>query len=491
MADKRYKLTGEHFYKFFQCPHWLWYDVYGDAQKKKAVPPLVDMIYRGGIKHEKKALASKKFEEIMPELFKDLDEAFSATLELMKQGKNIYHGVLLDEDWAGMPDLLEARPMSELGMPKAKSKFGDYYYVVYDIRENSDLRDEYKFQLVLYSLILERLQGVLPKEAYVVNADGEEKSFSVEDFIDYFHISREQIEKILDGEKPPPFLKSGCKKSPWYTICLEETQGCGDVSLIYRLSQSDQRQLYEAGIKTVKDLAEADVNDLYKKLPNWYFDKLTRFHNQALSLTNNGPIVVKKPEFPEARYELYFDIESDPTEGIIYLLGFWIKDNKKGGEGEYKYFLAKDKSEEEKMWKEFLEFVDGFDDFVLYYYGFYERKIFNQMAQRFGTSWDMIRKFKDHSFDLLSFVTDSVVLPLYFYGLKDVAKHIGFKWKDEEAGGAESVVWYNEWKEKNDKKILKRILDYNEDDVKATMFVREWLKTQKPQKEKEKLPEEY
>src|SRR4030042_2289083 len=105
------KLTGEHFYNFFQCPHWIWFDVYGDAASKRETPPLLDLIYKGKM-HEagEKLHAHKKFEEIKPELFRDLDEAFMATLELMKQGKNIYHGVLMHDDWVGMPDLLEARP---------------------------------------------------------------------------------------------------------------------------------------------------------------------------------------------------------------------------------------------------------------------------------------------------------------------------------------------------------------------------------------------
>ena len=109
MPDKKYKLTGEHFYKFFQCPHWIWYDVYGDQTKKGKIPPLIEMIHQDGLKHEKEMIKSRKFEEIKPELFRDLDEAFLATMELMKQGKNIYHGVLMEGDWVGIPILLEAR----------------------------------------------------------------------------------------------------------------------------------------------------------------------------------------------------------------------------------------------------------------------------------------------------------------------------------------------------------------------------------------------
>ena len=84
---------------------------------------------------------------------------------------------------------------------------------------------------------------------------------------------------------------------------------------------------------------------------------------------------------------------------------------------------------------------------------------------------------------------DAVILPLYFYSLKDVARFIGFQWQAEDAGGAESVVWYNQWKDSGDKKILQKILDYNKDDVVATMVVKEWLEKQKPKMQREILPE--
>src|SRR5512132_1249556 len=118
--NKKY-LEADHFYKFFQCPHWIWYDIYGDASKKKQMPPLLEMIYKGKYKTEPAIVEHKKFEEIKPELFRDLDEAFLATLEMMKQGKNIYHGVLMDGNWVGIADLLEARP--------GKSDLGDWEYV--------------------------------------------------------------------------------------------------------------------------------------------------------------------------------------------------------------------------------------------------------------------------------------------------------------------------------------------------------------------------
>ncbi|PIR41846.1 MAG: hypothetical protein COV30_01490 [Candidatus Yanofskybacteria bacterium CG10_big_fil_rev_8_21_14_0_10_37_15] len=474
------KLTAEHFYKFFQCPHWIWYDIYEDAKKKRKIPPLLDIIYSGKMPRIGETIQQhKKFEEIKPELFKDLDEAFMTTLEMMKQGKNIYHGVLMYEDWVGMPDFLEARP--------GKSGLGDWEYVVYDARSSLEMGDDTKFQLVFYSLIIERLQGKRPKDAYIIDPQGNERSFLVDDFVDQFHLTREQIEKILEGEKPAPFLKSGCKRTPWYSLCVNDAQGCGDVSLIYRISQADQRRLYDTGIKTVSDMAEADVNDLQVNLEDWPFDKIVRMNNQAKVLVVNEPKILRKPEFPTVKHEVYFDIESDPTRDLDYLLGFIVRNVQSGEVSEYKYFFAENKSEEPKMWQNFLDFLATLEDFVIYHYAFYERQVFDRLALRYGAPSELISKFRENTIDLHMKVIDSVVLPLYFYSLKDVAGYVGYKWNDPEAGGAESVVWYDDWLKKKDSNIMNKILRYNEDDVQATLKIKIWLESQKPVKKKETL----
>lgn len=478
------KLHGDHFYKFFQCPHWIWYDIYGDVSKKRAMPPLLDLIYKGKALSKNSIANHKKFEEVKPEMFKDIEEAFLATVGLMRQGKNIYHGVLMNEDWVGIPDLLEARPLPQGQGKPGKSNFGDWHYVVYDVQSSLELRDENKFQLIFYSLILERLQGVRPEKAYVIDADGNERSFVVDEFVDAFNLTREQIQKVLNGEKPAPFLKSGCKRTPWYTLCLEETRGCNDVSLIFKLSQADQRRLYEIGIKTVSDMAEANVSDLQFKLEDWPFDKLVRLNNQAKVLVTNEPLILRQAVFPQVKTEIYFDVEGDPTSDTDYLLGYLIKNN---GESKYNYLMAKEKDEEKEIWKKFLDFLAGLDDFVIYHYAYYERQVFDKLALRYGAPTALVEKFRDNTIDLHTKLVDSVVLPLYFYSLKDVAGYLRYKWSDPGAGGAESVVWYTEWLDKKDNKILNKLLRYNEDDVQATLVIKEWLEKQKPHTSRERL----
>lgn len=483
MAEPR--LTSEHFYKFFQCPHWIWYDIYGDQGKKQQASPLLELIYRGKRKDTGGTLAKhKQFEELKPEEYRDLEETYLATLELMKQGKNIYHGALLFEEWAGLPDFLEARP--------GKSELGPFEYVVYDVQRSLDLRDEHKFPLVFYSLIIERIQGVRPREAFIMDPQGNERSFLVDDFVDQFHLVRGEIEKILDGEKPAPFLKSGCKRTPWYSVCQEGSEGCNDVSLIYRLSQADQRHLYGVGIKTVKQLADTDPDTLQDKLPSWPYDKALRFHNQAKVLESGEDMIIRKPEFPAVKTEVYFDVEGYPLQDVDYLFGLLVRDTQSGKE-EYKSIVAEKPEDEAVAWRKFLDELAVWDDFVIYHYAYYERTLFDSLVAKYGAPSALVQKFHEHAIDLHLKTVESVVLPLYFYTLKDIGKHLGYEWSDPDAGGAESVVWYDEWLKTGEREILNKIIRYNEDDVRATMLLKDWLAGNKPKKKREErqaLPKE-
>ncbi|HXK36483.1 MAG TPA: TM0106 family RecB-like putative nuclease, partial [Candidatus Paceibacterota bacterium] len=386
------RLTAEHFYKFFQCPHWIWYDIYADSSRRKEPSPLLELIHKGKMAQGSAALQPhKKFEELKPEQYRDLEEAYLATLDLMRQGKNIYRGVLMTEEWVGMPDLLEARP--------GKSELGDWTYVVYDIQRGLDLRDEQKFPLVFYSLILERIQGVRPREAFVIDPQGNERSFLVDDFVDRFHATREEIERILEGEKPAPFLKSGCKRSPWYSLCLEGAEGCNDVSLVYRISQADQRRLYSINIRTVADLANADPDDLRLKLEDWPYDKIVRLQNQARVLISQEPLTLRAQQFPEVRTEVFLDVESDPTRDVDYLIGLLLRDTQTG-DVNYESLLAEQPGDEAAVWGEFLDALASWQDFAIYHYAFYERAVFDRLTLRHGASPELAAKFHGAAIDL-------------------------------------------------------------------------------------------
>ncbi len=81
--------------------------------------------------------------------------------------------------------------------------------------------------------------------------------------------------------------------------------------------------------------------------------------------------------------------------------------------------------------------------------------------------------------DLLPMVRDQVITGLPSMGLKTVAPLTGFSWRGDDAGGDSAMVRYIETTTGEDAALRSEarqwILDYNEDDVRATAALREWL----------------
>ena len=90
---------------------------------------------------------------------------------------------------------------------------------------------------------------------------------------------------------------------------------------------------------------------------------------------------------------------------------------------------------------------------------------------------DFIRS--EHWVDLLPLVRDQLITGLPSMGLKTVAPLAGFSWREEDAGGVLAMVRYVEATSDVDPSLRAAarqwILEYNEDDVRATAALRAWL----------------
>ena len=82
--------------------------------------------------------------------------------------------------------------------------------------------------------------------------------------------------------------------------------------------------------------------------------------------------------------------------------------------------------------------------------------------------------------DLSPITTRAFAFPTYGESLKDVAKALGFNWRHQDVSVLTSVVLYLTYIKSGGKDgdSKQKILDYNEDDCKATMYVFDWLKSQ-------------
>lgn len=454
-----HKITEQTFYKYIKCPSWI---VREKEREEDLRDALLEKLQDDGLLREAevKLIADRPYIEVVAE---DIDEASQKTAELMKEGtQTIYKGVLVHGHWVGRPDVLER--------VEGSSKLGDYYYIACDIKRSRHMKDEYKFQGAFYALILEQLQGVAPVQGYVLHANGKVEGYLHEDFSTRFHLTLDEIENTLENGDTH-FLTSGCKQSPYFSECEEDSKKCDDLSLLNRIWRSEVDLIEKSGIKTLTGLANASVQDL-KKISGLSMDRLYFLQQQAISIVDNKIIKVGKLELPdEDGIVLVVDIESDPLRDLDYLFGVLVIKNEKET---YHSFLAEDKEGEEKAWKSFTKFLEKYPDSNIYHYGWYEVDVFRKMTEKYGAPEIVKNIFEHQMINVLDYMRDKLIFPISFYSLKDIAKHIGFKWRIEDASGLDSVLWYEEWLNSGNKKTLQDIVDYNEDDVRATWLVRNW-----------------
>ena len=457
------KVTEKSFYKYLKCPSWLIHEV----EDQQVHAPLLDLLQDEGLLPDQELALLKGKKPIRVEM-DDADEAAQKTLELMKEGvQTIHRGVLMHGRYIARPDVLER--------VEGHSDLGDYYYVACDMKRSSQLKNEYKFQGVFYAEVLKKVQGTRPTQGYVLHRNGLVDGYLIQDFEAEYHLTLEEIEKILDEKKHGVFLTSACKQSPWFSECVARTEACRDLSLLNRIWRSEVRALQEGGIQTIDQLADAKI-EVLKKVRDMTMDRLYFLQQQAISLVDDRIIHIGQVDLPEdTPVTLVIDIESDPLHDLHYMFGILIVD---AHSQDYIVHTAESPKNEEKNWQEFLRTMQQYPNANIYHYGWYEVDVFRKMTEKYGAPPEVIQMFENQLIDLLTHMRNHIIFPSPFYSLKDIAKYLGFAWRIKDASGIDSIVWYEQWLKTGDRAFLKDIQDYNEDDVRATWHVREWIRGQ-------------
>jgi uncharacterized protein len=286
-----------------------------------------------------------------------------------------------------------------------------------------------------------------------------------------------------------PAYSGKCKLCPWYNSCKKWVKESHDPTGIFHVGASMRDTLEnDLHIETIEQALGLDIRAiLAKKKSNKDFMKgvaektLTKLVDRARVLVETKqPIVYGDIYLPAVTYELFFDIEDDPTQEFVYLHG--VYERTRSGE-KFLDFTAKDNTRvaEKEAWQGFWDYIRTLpvDDYAVYYYSHHEKTTYRKMQKLYSdvVSADELEAFfsNDNVIDLYSVVLKQTDWPLPSYSIKELAVYLGFKWRDETPSGALSIQWFNEYLEKKDEKILNRILEYNEDDCKATMVLKDGL----------------
>jgi predicted RecB family nuclease len=483
----KFIITPSLFFQLDMSPLWIWLDLFGDQSKKEPLSEFALKLLDDGNLHEEKYVESLEVIEVTE---MDPIKGADITLQLMKEGVPlIYQGWLQfeqgDRILRGRPDLLEKQ--------KGTSRFGNWVYCPVDIKASSDIKNTHIQQLAFYAFLLEQIQGSSVGLSWVVNRHFQRLPVLLDQAaIESMQNAIAEIVGIFQGKKPDVHISSKVKNSPWYKECLKEAEKKNDVSLIYGLREDTAKHLRSIGIDTLEKVSQVKIENL-PKVHGASLETLRKAKTQAKALIEKSPILIGSPiSKDEKNLTLYFDIEGSKNPEVEYLLGFWIIGDLEGkyasighvdkykedGEKYFLYFLAEDASLEKEMWDKFLAWLALLpEDYSVYHYASYEKTALRKLSERCCSSSRDLERFQDKLIDLEKEVKKTVVLPLYFYSIKDIAKSpfVNFKWRHAKAGGAQSMFWYEQWLKTGDRSILQDIIRYNEDDVRATEHVNKWL----------------
>lgn len=285
-----------------------------------------------------------------------------------------------------------------------------------------------------------------------------------------------------------PLGQDECLTCAWAPVCVDLLP-TGDLSreLLGALSVREYLALRKEGIKTLDDLANADIDALlrtgYAEQTNQQHARDRRLYKAHMSaqLAREGTVLRLKQDatfdVPGSAVEVDIDIECN-RDGLVYLWGLLIT---RGTESSYHFFGDPSVTTPEA---EARITADCFDWLTLqaqgaqvFHYAPVEkthaRRILGEtVAMRRGGPAD-----PDTWFDLLP-PTRACFDSRSGHGLKVIATEgAGFHWRDEDPGGLQSQHWL-EQASTGDPQAWRRILDYNEDDVRATLAVRRFLRFQ-------------
>ena len=405
------------------------------------------------------------------------------TRDAMTRGEPlIYGGSIRDGDLFGMPDLLRKEPGGYVpgDIKSGRGKEGG------DDDNDGKPKLHYAVQLALYVDILEHLNFSAGRRAFVLDIQRDEVTYDFTDlpgqnlWDDYENALNEARSILARKIVPRPGYASVCKLCHWHTFCISQLIAADDLTLIPFLRRSDRDTMCDQ-IPTIASFAGINPEGFIKRKKTAFAgvgaDRFRALQARAVMLKASPPKpylrqTISLNLFP---IELFFDIEVDPLRGVCYLHGFIERTNRDNGTERFVAFFAEEPTPaaERDIFAAALDFFAAQTGAGIYYYSKYERSIYRKLQEKYPdicTPEDVEQLFKPtRAIDLYGdVVLKGTEWPTRDHSIKTLAKYLGFTWRDTHPSGAASVEWFDRWCRERNPDIRQRILDYNEDDCRAT-----------------------
>jgi len=354
-----------------------------------------------------------------------------------------------------------------------RSRFGPYYYEIRQLKQGLDLKDHYALQAAFLNDILSAIQGWQAPTVKVYLRQ-QERVVVQQDWNARLAAELEIWAAIRDGKiTPEPGRPPNAALSPWRVYANRLAAEKKDLVMLAGLGWDMRAKLRQTGLADTKAVAGAGPEKLQAILGEQLAPEV---YANAVAYERGEPVARCPSSWPPPRKSrhLYFDFETSdsPANGQpphTYLIGVWDKER-----AAYKGFMAKGEADEERIFSEFLDYAGDPGQTVLYHWTEYELNHIKDVAQKYPALKTRLAALLPACVDLKEAVKKSFYIPAPSFSLKAAAPALGFKWRQNDCGAMDAMVYYWDWLA-GDETVLEKILAYNEDDCLAMLRIDERL----------------
>ncbi|WP_299663151.1 TM0106 family RecB-like putative nuclease [uncultured Ruegeria sp.] len=487
------RLSASDLMQFMACPHATKLDLLrlnGIGPKEVEDSEDAALLQKRGDAHEAAHLAAL-MEQGKSVIDIDADDvpfvqSVSETLDAFREGPEIvFQGALEGGMWGGYSDFLERvdRP----------SNLGAYSYEVADTKLKRKPAPGHILQLVLYSDLLEQIQGQAPEYAHVVLGSGDRFTFRLTEYAAYSRGARDRLEEFVsDPTETRPIPCATCDLCRWREHCADRWRDEDSLFEVAGISKAQVAKLEAQGISTLEALSK--FNGTVPRMAPETLGKLTTQARLQQARKSGPPTHEIRPYHPgkgfdllprPAEGDLFYDIEGDPhyeeagADGLEYLHGIWDGEN-------FTAFWSHDRAQEKQalidLFTYFEERIGRNPNARIYHYAPYEITALRRLTTQHGVGEAQLDGWlREHRFiDLYSVVRGGVFASERSYSIKYLEAFYDIEREGEVTTAGGSVVAYENWREVGGQEFLDEIEDYNRIDCVSTELLRDWLLSIRP-----------
>ncbi|CAJ1501235.1 TM0106 family RecB-like putative nuclease [[Mycobacterium] burgundiense] len=359
-------------------------------------------------------------------------------------------------------------------------------------------------QLCFYADAIEALTGRRPEHMHIWLGSGRMETLRVRDFQPYWRRLQKHLAVALAGGPAGGTVAepcAHCEFCKFHPTCETYWRQVDSLTYVAGIRKPDVTALVDADIATLAALATNQ-----DPVENLAPERLTRLRGQAaLQLTareqapNRPPFqLIEEGEPPWGHGfeslpepdagDVFLDFEGHPfwraDTGLFFLIGLIERDS--SGQWQYRYWWAHDLAQEAAAVKSLVDYLthrrEQHPGMHVYHYNHTERSALQRMAETHGVAEVPLAELIDTGafVDLLLVARNSIQVGTESYGLKHLERLTDFERGHEIDQGAGAVVQYEQYMAEPNQADLDAIAAYNEDDVRATMALRDWLIEHRP-----------